>query len=391
VFWRLDNRFVSCTTFSLFHFSTSLFRVLLDITNTLSNRKMWMYNILIAALFVKVSHSLEEQLILSKNGIASDSVAGRALMASAQRVNSEVSRVLEDEEWDKETFLPNYAIKFQSCHSVSEWNGSSNTDSDNDSKIVTKNLVRFRLCNSKTCSNSSSKGCTSQYGDYVVELNTFAYYFLSAQSERNSEISQNCLRKCGSANDCYYECFSEKGGFSIEDSNINPLNYVQCASYGNYYIGPVCSSSGDQINLGIFDDESCSTPSSCDKSCFYKTYSFKLPYTSQSMIPNSCLSCSSSNNGGTGCTSIYETSGKCEMKLPIDYPNDSACTFIEGIRRSKFGAIRGVEVKNKVASVVIGLLTFSTILLGFYSNFVWKKFQRAKFNLSKENYVALDY
>lgn len=355
---------------------------------------MRMYNLLIAALFTRVSYSFEESLPRFTNDIALDSAAGRALMESAKNSKSEVSRVLEDEEWNKETFLGKYALKFHSCHSVSEWNGSYGNNSDDDSKIVKKHLVSFRLCSSRTCSNSSSKGCVSQYGDYVVDINTFVYYYLSALKEGNSKVSEYCLNKCGGTNYCYYGCFSEKGGAYMEDSNINPFDYVQCAAYGDYYIGPVCSSTGDQIKLGIFTDSSCSTLSSCDSSCFYEKYSFELPYTSQSMISDNCLPCSDNSNSGTssgsGCASIYHSSGKCETKLPIDYPNNSACTFIDGIKRSKYGAIRGMSVKNKAASFAIGLLTFTTVLLSLYAHFVWKKFQRAKFHLSRDSYLALD-
>jgi hypothetical protein len=356
---------------------------------------MWMiHNLLIAALILRSSYSLEEMMSQSTNDFALDSAAGRALLTSAKNFESQAHRELEDEDWNKDIFLGKYAIKFQSCHSRSEWNGSSNSDSSADSKVVMKNLVTFRLCNRRTCSNTSSKGCVSQYGDYVVDMNTFVYYYLSALNESNSQISEYCLDKCGGANYCYYGCFSEKGGTYFEDSNINPFDYAQCAAYGDYYIGPVCSSSGDQINLGVFSDSSCSTLSSCDESCFYDTYSFNLPYSSQSIIQDDCLSCSVSSDSGSDsesrCTTIYHSSGKCESKLPIDYPNNSACTFIEDLKISKYGSIMGMTMKNKGASVAIGLLTFTTILLGFYANFVWKKFQRAKLHLSNENYVALD-
>lgn len=349
--------------------------------------------LLIAAVVINACSSSE----VEEFHLNADSVSARELLESASLIRPvETPRNLEDEEWNKEEFLGRYSIKFQSCTVVSEWNGANN-DSSSNSTIVSKQLVSFRMCNSRSCSHSSSKGCLSQYGDYIVDINTFVYYYLTALKESNTEIALYCAQKCGSQNnDCYSGCFSDKGGISMGQYKIDPFNYAQCKQYGNYYIGPMCSSNGSQINLGLFADSSCTVPSSCDSSCFYKAYSFYLPYSTASLVSNACLTCADSSNGDSSsgssrseCKSIYETSGKCEAKLPIDYPNSSACTFITGIQNSKGGVIKGATMRNKETSVLIGMLSFSTILLAVYTSFVFKKYERAKILLASDNYTAL--
>ena len=64
---------------------------------------------------------------------------------------------------------------------------------------------------------------------------------------------------------------------------------------------------------------------------------------------------------------IYGAAGKCETKMYIDYPNESACTYIQGIKYlKKDGVISGGVKRNKTAGMVIGLLSFSTVVIGIY-------------------------
>ena len=398
-----------------------------------------------------------------------NSTAGRGLLAAASAASNSADitsdididstsdidsvRHLEDGSSSSSGFLGNYAIKFQDCHSVTQWNGdngngnNNGNDSDNDSnnnnnKIVHKRLVRFRLCPVSSCSSSSSTGCSSKYGDYVVDINTFMYYYLSAQAEANADIENYCQNECQSDNDdgngngngngnddgngsgndnsCLDSCYNENGYSYIntgnnnnddandenEDasSNFDPIDYAQCSAFDNFYIGPYCSDDGQSIYLGLFSNDACSQFSSCDTSCFYSEFEYELPYTSTSLVSNQCLSCTdgtfendgdgdgddgNGNGNGNGnyaredCQTIYANAGKCETKMSIDYPNESACSYVDGLKHLKNGEVQ-VNKKSKEAGLGIGLLSFSSILLAVYVHYLHNKLTTAKYHLSKE-------
>ena len=114
------------------------------------------------AIAASNGHLQDKHISIEFKEFQVDSEAGRGLLAAA------VPRDLQDY---SSKFLGNYAIKFQDCHSVTQWNGDNYND-END-RILHKRLVRFRLCPVSSCSSSTSTGCSSKYGDYVVDINTF--------------------------------------------------------------------------------------------------------------------------------------------------------------------------------------------------------------------------
>ena len=138
----------------------------------------------------------------------------------------------------------------------------------------------------------------------------------------------------------------------------------------------------------------CSTFSSCDATCFYNTYNSTLAYDGTSMVSNNCLSCSDitiqdeyeRTSAREECTAIYGDSGKCETKMWIDYPNESGCTYIQGLKSIGYDGVistKGAK-KSKEAGLVIGLLSFSSMILAIYVHFLYSKLDRAKYHLEKE-------
>lgn len=315
----------------------------------------------------------------------------------AGKILISASRKLEDgSEGDGSgDFLGDYAIKFQNCHSVTQWDSDEGTGG----KVLSRRLVRFRLCPLGSCASSTESGCISKYGDFAVDLNTFLYYYISAQQDANEVIDAYCGQECYGSSDynkCYNKCFSSYGGFvstASEDGdsyNLDPLDFAQCAAFDNtYYLGPYCSDDGGSVHLGVFSDNTCSTFSSCDATCFYNTYNYTLPYDSTSLVSNNCLSCYEStaqdgydrSNARYECSEIYENSGKCETKMFIDYPNESACTYIQGLKLlGSDGMIRSKVKKSKEAGLVIGILSFSSLILAAYVHFLYRKFDSVKYH-----------
>ena len=318
--------------------------------------------------------------------------AGRNLIESSTLVNG--SRSLDDSNYD---YLGRYSIKFINCHSVNQWNGGDAAgdgdegddggDGSDYERIEASSLIRFRLCPTSSCQAKSTSGCSSKYGDFLVDMNTFVYNYLSAQAAINDDIDDYCYTECAYDDDyCKQDCFETNGGIGrnyYSDDSIDPLDYSQCAAYEDYYLGPYCANDGKSIYLGLYSDNGCTEFANCNNSCFQSKYGYNLPYAEESVVSKNCVSCSynyfaqqndgSSDYGASdNCKEMYSNAGKCETKMSISYPNDSACKYIEGIKfLQKNGVISSNSVKrSKVASLGIGMLTFVSMLLGIYVHYL---------------------
>eukprot|EP00978_Attheya_sp_CCMP212_P020112 scaffold57209_cov52-Attheya_sp.AAC.3 len=361
----------------------------------------------------------ESRILNTERDIPADSKLGNSILSQARR--------LDEDELDY-TFVSGYSIKFQGCHHISQWNEYA--ENEDDVRIHTKRLVRFRLCPSSSCLSQKAAGCTTKYGDYVVDMNAFVAAFLEADAEtkeyRCEYYNGVCENKCADANDddgCMASCYDLYSlSYCLEDDaaqdEFAAIDYAACAQFdfGNnnnrdlrrrldgdvyYYIGPYCAEQGGEIHLGLFTDDSCTTFSYCGDSCFYDAVGFELPYSASSLISSDCLPCAEPNEGGNYedeadaddvrevCEEIYEVSGKCETKMNVDYPNESACTYIQGISIIRAdGVIRTSSVKkSKAAAVTIGLFSTSAVLLGAYVYYLKTKLGRARINLSSNGHI----
>ena len=319
------------------------------------------------------------------DNIPVDSSLGAKIMANARRLdnNGEIDF----------TWVSNFSIKFQGCHHVSQWNDAA--DEQNEVRIQTKRLIRFRLCPSGSCSASSAYGCHSGYGDYIIDMNTFLGSYYEAVDDYNQFRCQYTTQTlCACTNDaaqgddsnlaqCEYECLSKHNMVEIcnaQNPNDNSQqqekfqisNYVQCQQFANnaqeqqqggqeggrnlqdetnYYLGPYCSEQGGSIYMGLFTDDTCSTfADSYGGATTYKSLTGQsLPYGKQSIITLDCLSCKEPgefNQAGNDaddaddvsemCEQIYSTAGKCESSLSssgyVSKPNENACNYIAGIK-----------------------------------------------------------
>lgn len=333
---------------------------------------------------------------------SANSAAGRSLLAQSRSLNNNNNNKNNNNQYFDADFVSGYSVKFQGCHHVQQWNNQANDESE--VRIRTKRLVRYRLCPSETCSSTKSAGCTSKYGDYVVDMNTFVESYLEAMEEEKgqicSEAASECEQQCNGGDDasCMEACYK---GFELDvcmsddDKNgggqFNVREYSGCAKYNfggrqlennnnnnnnenvQYYIGPYCAAQGGEIHLGLFSDDTCTTAVSNGVSKFYSTNGYNLPYSSSSIISTRCMSCGSTDEYGATtvsdfCQNIYSLSGKCETKMSIDYPNESACSYVEGIKIIREdGVIRtSTTKKSKAAAVCIGLfLTVAVLLAGY--------------------------
>lgn len=372
----------------------------------------------------------------SMENIKADSSLGMNLLSKA--------RALEEDEEIDFTWVSNFSIKFQGCHHVSQWN--EDADDEEDVRIETKRLIRFRLCPSNECSTDKASGCDSEYGDYIIDMNTFLemyYQALEDYNEYRCEYTAQVLCDCEDGDDkgddfdeeiCEWECYVQYGiedtcdaknpysDDEEEEEEFDLADYVECqqAEFENnnnnrkrrkldqeeveYFIGPYCAEQGGAIFLGLFTDDTCTTFADEEggaEAYNYLSYGETLPYAEESLISMDCISCKEPedyNNDGNDaededeviemCEQIYESAGKCEEGLEstgyLYEANNNACNYIAGIKVvRKDGIITQVGSKaNKTASIFIGIFVVAFVLLAAYVYYLKTKLDRASINLS---------
>jgi hypothetical protein len=402
--------------------------------------------ILVSGCLVSASHAAAsaglQGTVLGQRALEANAKLREELLSKAVRVEetrglSSVpeERQLQDEDFSK-TWVSGYSLKFQGCHHISQWNDEA--DNEEDVRIATKRLVRFRMCPSNSCSSTNTVGCTEGYGDYVVDLNTYLYYYFNAKStyqQYECEYLANYVCGCNDNNGnqayCLWDCFSDHNMASVCMQN-NPYNanngydangqaedygngfdlqdYMECTKSdiadqnGNaLYIGPFCASQGGVIHLGVFTDDACTNfaDSEDGRSAYVTATGYELPYAEANIIDLDCMSCiepSDKNNAGNDaedgdnvnemCEKIYTMAGKCEASLAYgttQYPNNNACNYLEGIKivRADGTIVTADSRANKFAGAFIGIFTTMFVLLSAYVYFLKTKLDRASINISE--------
>ncbi|KAG7346293.1 hypothetical protein IV203_005361 [Nitzschia inconspicua] len=364
--------------------------------------------------------------------IKADSELGMKLLSKARRV--------EDNGEIDFTWVANFSIKFQGCHHVSQWNDEA--DGKEDVRIETKRLIRFRLCPSDMCAADSAAGCSADYGDYIIDMNTFLGTYYQAVENYNTyrcEYTAQMVCDCEDGDDkgddfnpelCEYDCYVEHNMADIcadrnpyeddqqQKEEFNLADYVECrqAKIENnqngrkleqqnveYFIGPYCAEQGGAIFLGLFTDDQCTNyADEQGGAAVYSSLAGKsLPYSTESILSLDCISCKEPaefNQDGNDaedqdeviemCEQIYNTAGKCEEGLQatgyVSKANNNACNYIAGIKVvRKDGIITQVGSKaNKTASIFIGIFVVAFVLLAAYVYYLKTKLDRASINLS---------
>ncbi len=267
--------------------------------------------------------------------------------------------------------ISKYSIQFQGCHHIKQWNNDA--DGDEDVRLQTKRLARFRLVPTDKCHVVSPWASAKvirdaaaifgrvDYGEYIVDLNTFVASYLEAKQD---ECANGGDDGCGNNGD------DQNGGIDIYD-------YAGCAQFnwqtdddgddangGNdvgYYFGPSCVSQGGEIKMNLFTDDTCSELAQCGKNgktrgatCYTQKTGVILPGTKNSIIEEPCIPCTENyltlqqnieSSGEEGydysyfdygyardiCTNLYDVSGKCEKNMKNGQYNNG-CKYLEGIQ-----------------------------------------------------------
>ena len=170
--------------------------------------------------------------------MAANSKAGMSLLSK--------SRALEGGEGEGEnknenqnnnevdtSWMTGYSIKFLGCHHVATWNDYA--DEQEDVRIKVNRQVRYRICPAGSCSDKKAMGCTSGYGDYVVDMDTFLQAYIQNNKDLEEQECENLFYQCGCQNyygdeyQCQYNCASSKKMYQC----INQNNAFYYGGYGS--------------------------------------------------------------------------------------------------------------------------------------------------------------
>lgn len=204
--------------------------------------------------------------------------------------NSQLRRLDQNQQQEGEEYIPDisyYSLKFQQCQFVKSYDDDLAGNEDSSTVLATKRFVVFRLCPSDAC-----ESCSSNFGEYLVDLETYLQSTVEYQQAIQEEMCRAC-QECGNwenqqqANeqngeeqqndagrrlqnvDCdsfYDECMKienmEANGY------IDATNFMECQMIYDpeddgkaaLFAGPMCASGGTKIKVGVFEDEECNIP-----------------------------------------------------------------------------------------------------------------------------------
>ena len=213
--------------------------------------------------------------------------------------------------------------------------------------------------------------------------------------------------------------------YNNQNGNGNGNNYYNGNNNQNgedqeieFFVGPYCSANGKSILLGVFMDEMCSyaAPTGIYEKFHYGS---ALPYSSESIISNECISCMQPaeddgnnnnnqnynyNNGNDDannynnynqnqnqeepevlemCERLYEEAGKCESSLNIYglYSNTMGCDFIKSLGKTSVFTTLSNAKASATPKVLAVLFASSTVVFGGVSYYFHKKLQRQSVGL----------
>ncbi|KAG7356136.1 hypothetical protein IV203_000822 [Nitzschia inconspicua] len=380
-----------------------------------------LFNLLAAA--AEGSKATQPQVLgMPMPGLRADSSLGMKILSRARRLEEENG----EEQGIDMTWVKNFSIKFQGCHYVQQFNdqrreggGEGNAASDG---VQLQQLVRFRLCPTKTCSSKNSKGCNSKYGDYVtteikakISMPNTVSMIASSRLEWNNDASIEIPTK--KKKDKKRTVLTSNGTWNVPNGSTiererRRLEDADAAAEeeeeeeqeeeqrgSGLFIGPYCSGQGGAIYLGGFLDEDCTK--FADKKNGVETFELlsgmELPFASDNIIrTETCLSCQNNanweengeNNGQNDevadlCQEVYYSAGKCEGKLTsgtVAEPNNNACSYIDGIQTFRYDGVAKAKSGNAGTTFFITLLILAIMALCFYVYYL-----RRRLAIKREN------
>jgi hypothetical protein len=261
----------------------------------------------------------------------------------ASKLVSNARRLNDAEEYEID--ISGYSVKFDKCQFIKAYSDEMAEDEDSGTVLATTRFVIFKLCPNNSCST-----CTYNYGEYMVDLDTYLQATVEYQQELQQDMCDSC-NECGNddaaeegqdgqedgqedgdgegedgegedgeggegdgedggrrrklavdCDTCYDEC--QKIENMEENGYIDATEFLECAmiydpeddSKAALYAGPMCASSGTKIKIGVFSDEYCTVVDSSKNVDDYLVdgdgYQMKLSHALlKTVYSDTCISC----------------------------------------------------------------------------------------------------
>jgi hypothetical protein len=237
--------------------------------------------------------------------------------------------------------LADFSIKYAGCSALTSF-----TDSNDDGSypFVNQNFVTYRLCPSESCNDDSWRGCKSDYGEYLMNLEDFLTVqqdYLDEEFEYYCSYCEQCLyfnqyfssenvTGCIHSEDCedYLDFCSDEAKremeneaeFSLEDffdckeidlnvggyygdddgNNVVTMNDIDdkydvaFKNTGKAYVGSHCNNG--VIEIGLFADDQCIHYVGNQVDFFNATgYEIEASAVQDMYVPQGCLACNGDN------------------------------------------------------------------------------------------------
>jgi len=205
--------------------------------------------------------------------------------------------------------LREYSVRFEKCQDVKMFDDNLAQDEASESPLAVKHFVLYRLCPSDSCGS-----CDTTYGQYVADAESYLGSTVEYRRREIEEACEECKETCngnddgqnGNAADADCSCMNDCDRFENAEGNgyVDAADYIECQQLNSggdddgddnanaIYVGPMCSSSGTSITIGLFADQYCSVPLQ-DGSSAEELLGGTLIYDSfpQSDESGSCFSC----------------------------------------------------------------------------------------------------
>ena len=271
--------------------------------------------------------------------------------------------------------LSQYALKYVGCQNIKSFSDDLAEDSSATSVLALSKFVIFRFCQADLCSSYSKYGCSENYGEYLIDLETYLLTMAEYHYSRYKQYCTTCMscmsgqsrwlddvnttddsilnETVSSTNDtattdttttisCDYDsaCENYKAACSnFKNSSITYENYFTCTAFSVAnnvaYLGPHCSKDGKTIQIGIFNDADCAEYIG-DVVNLQTFTGMTFNSNGLSFYDNgNCISCVDKDvydlyeDGSTGdgvydlCTALYDTGGKCNRYLNVADTSDT--------------------------------------------------------------------
>jgi len=308
-----------------------------------------------------------------------------------------------------EVDISSYSVKFQKCQFVKSYDDNLAMNEDSQSVLATKRFVVFRLCPNHSCSS-----CSSGYGEYMIDLETYLYATMQYQQQMMERICNACAQ-CGSntddqaaqeevqqenqgeqlegeqggvqggrqlqdygvdvnCNTCYSDCMKFENMES--QGKVDASNFIECVliysgeddSKTSLYAGPMCASSGSKINIGVFTDENCyindSTKTVDDYLVDRNGNAQQLSHLLLKPVyaSDSCISCAATQNQEQNVDGNNQESGVLEMCGKL-YDASAKCEQTHGFDRG-YASLSGYGNQKANEEVVCDFI--ESIAIGSY-------------------------